>query len=112
MGVFSKHHRFHEAGEEANVNNVERFGVPAHSLFTTTKVFTLHHHIDIMDENEQVVYQSNSKVISLHDKTDITTAAGAQVRQDLRKDFLHGGETGVVVQRIPDAAVADERQVP
>lgn len=90
MGVFSKYHRFHEAGEEANVNNVERFGVPAHSLFTTTKVFTLHHHIDITDENEQVVYQSNSKVISLHDKTDITTAAGAQVAHIERKFFsLH-----------------------
>lgn len=90
MGVFSKHHRFHEAGEEANVNNVERFGVPAHSLFTTTKVFTLHHHIDVTDENEQVVYQSNSKVISLHDKTDITTAAGAQVAHIERKFFsLH-----------------------
>ena len=87
MGAFSKHHRFHEAGEEANVNNVERFGVPAHSLFTTTMVFTLHHHIDITDENEQVVYQSNSKVISLHDKTDVTTAAGAQVAHIERKFF-------------------------
>ena len=31
MGVFSKYHRFREAGEEANVNNVERFGNPAFS---------------------------------------------------------------------------------
>ena len=42
MGVFSKYHRFREAGEEANINNVQRFGEPAVSLFTTTKVFTLH----------------------------------------------------------------------
>ena len=85
MGVFSKIHRYREAGQEANVNNVEKFGVPYLSLFTTTKVFTLHHHIDITDSNEQVVYQSDSKMISLHDKTDIQTAAGEQVAHIERK---------------------------
>lgn len=90
MGVFSKFHRFREAGEAANVNNVENFGEPAHSLFTSTKVFTLHHHIDITDENEQVVYESNTKFPSLHDKTDITDAAGNQVAHIERKFFsLH-----------------------
>ena len=85
MGVFSKIHRYRDAGQEANVNNVEKFGVPYLSLFTTTKVFTLHHHIDITDSNEQVVYQANSKMISLHDKTDIQTAAGEQVAHIERK---------------------------
>ena len=85
MGVFSKIHRFREAGQDANVNNVEKFGVPYLSLFTTTKVFTLHHHIDITDGNEQVVYQSKSKMISLHDKTDLTTATGEQVAHIERK---------------------------
>ena len=54
MGVFSKIHRFREAGQDANVNNVEKFGVPVLSLFTTTKVFTLHHHIDVVDNEEKV----------------------------------------------------------
>lgn len=85
MGVFSKIHRFREAGQEANVNNVEKFGTPVTSLFTTTKVFTLHHHIDIIDGNEQVIYQSNTKFPSIHDKTDITTAAGEQVAHIQRK---------------------------
>ena len=85
MGVFSKHHRFHAAGEQANVNNVERFGEPAHSLFTSTKVFTLHHHIDITDADERVVYQANTKVFSLRDKTDITDAEGQQVAHIERK---------------------------
>lgn len=58
MGVFSKVHRFREAGEDANVNNVERFGDPVRSLFTTTKFFTLHHHIDIIDDHERIVYHS------------------------------------------------------
>ena len=85
MGVFSKIHRYREAGQEANVNNVEKFGVPYLSLFTTTKVFTLHHHIDITDSNEQIVYQANSKMISLHDKTDLQTATGEQIAHIERK---------------------------
>lgn len=85
MGVLSKVHRFHEAGQEANANNVERFGQPVRSLFTTTKVFTLHHHIDIVDESENAVYQANTKFPSLHDKTDVTDADGRQVAHIERK---------------------------
>ena len=85
MGEFSKVHRFHEAGEDANVYNVENYGAPAYSLFTSTKVFTLHHHIDITDANENIVYQSRSKVLSLHDKTDVMRASGEQVAHIERK---------------------------
>ena len=85
MGVFSKYHRFHEAGEGANVNNVERFGEPAYSLFTTSKVFTLHKHIDITDAQERVVYQADTKFPSLHDKTDIVDAEGNPVAHIERK---------------------------
>ena len=87
MGVFSKYHRYREAGEQANVNNVERFGEPVRSLFTSTKVFTLHHKIDITDDREQVVYQASSKFFSLRDKTDITDAAGNPVAHIERKTF-------------------------
>ena len=90
MGIFSKVHRFREAGEGPNVHNVERFGEPARSLFTTTKFFTLHHHIDILDDQEQIVYQANSKAISLHDKTDVTDASGNHVAHIESKVFsLH-----------------------
>jgi len=90
MGVFSKYHRFREAGESANVNNVERFGEPVRSLFTSTKVFTLHHHIDITDNCDTVVYQSNSKFFSIHDKTVVTDVRGNQVAYIWRKFFtLH-----------------------
>ena len=85
MGVFSKYHRFHEAGEEANVNNVERFGQPVRSLYTSTKVFTLHHRIEIMDDQEQVQYRAQSKAISLHDKTELFDAAGNSVAKISRK---------------------------
>ncbi len=85
MGVQSKYHRFREAGEEANVNNVAAFGQPVKSLFTTSKVFTLHRKTDITDENEQVVYKSWTKFPSLHDKTDVTDAQGNQVAHIERK---------------------------
>ena len=90
MGVFSKVERFREAGEAANVNNVERFGTPAKSLFTTSKVFTLHKKIDITDGNERVVYHAESKFPSILDKTDITDAQGNQIAHVERKFFtLH-----------------------
>ena len=79
MGVFSKYNRYRDAGEEANVNNVEKFGQPALSLFTSTKVFSLHHRITITDDKEQTVYEANSKAISLHDKTEMYDAAGNHV---------------------------------
>ena len=90
MGITGKVNRFREAGEQANVNNIDRFGEPAKSLFTTSKVFTLHHHIDITDDAENVVYQANTKFPSLHDKTDITDAQGNQVAHIEKKIFtLH-----------------------
>ena len=90
MGVFSKHLRYREAGEEANVNNVAMFGTPVRSLFTTSKVLTLHKATEITDENENVVYRSWTKFPSLHDKTDITDSSGAQVAHIERKFFtLH-----------------------
>ena len=85
MGVFSKHFRFREAGEEANVNNVQEYGQPVRSLFTTSKVFTLHKKTDITDEQENVVYRSWTKFPSLHDKTDVTDASGNQVAHIERK---------------------------
>ena len=87
MGVFSKVHRYREAGQEANVNNVEKFGQPCLSLFSTSKVFRLHHHIDITDENEQIIYQSETKFPSLHDTTDIKTTSGEQIAHIERKLF-------------------------
>ena len=87
MGTFSKHHRFREAGQAANVHNLERFGAPARSLFTSTKVLTLHHRITVTDAEENVVYRAESKFFSLRDKTDIFDAADNLVAHIERKIF-------------------------
>lgn len=85
MGVFSKFNRFHEAGEQANVNNVEKFGEPAKSLFTSSKVFSLHRRIEVVNDREEVVYRAESKAISLHDRTEIFDAAGNLVAKMWKK---------------------------
>ena len=79
MGVLSKVHRFREAGESANVNNVERFGEPKQSLFTSSKVISLHRRIEITDASENVRYRAETKFPSLHDKTDVYDAEGRHV---------------------------------
>lgn len=85
MGVLSKYHRFREAGEAANINNVEKYGQPVRSLFTTSKVFSLHRDTDITDETGNVMYHSRAKFPSLHDKTDITDQNGNHVAHIERK---------------------------
>ena len=90
MGVLSKVHRFREVGEAANVNNVGRFGQPVRSLFTSTKVMTLHHRIEITDAEENVVYRAETKFPSLHDKTELYDAAGRHIAHMEKKLFtLH-----------------------
>lgn len=85
MGVFSKFNRFHEAGEQANVNNVEQYGEPVKSLFTSSKVFSLHHRIEVVNDREEVVYRAESKAISLHDRTQIFDAEGNLVAKMWKK---------------------------
>ena len=87
MGVFSKYHRYREAGESPNVVNVENFGEPARSLFTSSKVFSLHHKIEITDGQEQVVYRVETNFPSIHDKTDIFDATGKKVAHIEKKIF-------------------------
>ena len=85
MGMFSKYLRYREAGEQPNVNNVADFGEPMRSLFTSTKVFSLHRRIEITDADGQTVYRSETKFPSLHDKTDITDGQGTRIAHIERK---------------------------
>ena len=85
MGSESKYIRYRESGERANDYNIEEYGSPVRSLFTSTKILTLHHHIDITDEMGNVVYEVDTQFPSIHDKTDITTADGRHVAHIERK---------------------------
>lgn len=82
--------RYHGAGESMDERNREEYGTPVRSLFTSTKVFTLHHRIEVTDAYETVVYRSESKAISLHDRTTVTRADGTEIAKIWRKVFtLH-----------------------
>ncbi|GEM_PF-188160 len=85
MGIFSSFHRYRDPGKEPNVNNVSRFGEPAYSLFTSTKLVTLKHHIDVTDGNGRVVYQAETKAVSWHDRTLVRNAKGKEVAEITKK---------------------------
>lgn len=87
MGSYSGIHRFHEQGTEANVKNVGNFGAPAYSLYTSRKVFTLHHRITITDDDGNVVYTSSTKFPSLHDRTQVCDENG-RVIASIKKKIL------------------------
>lgn len=90
MGTYSKIHRFHEQGTDVNVNNIMDFGEPAYSLYTSTKLFSLHHRIEITDDIGNVRYRSASKVFSLHDRTVLENGYGQFVAEISRAVFtLH-----------------------
>lgn len=85
MATDSKYVRYRDQGQKANVNNVERFGTPAHSLFIATNFWSITQKTEITDESGKVVYRVKSRAISLHDKTDITDANGKHVAHIERK---------------------------
>lgn len=87
MGTDSKYHRFREAGQAANVNNVAAFGEPKYSLFTSTKVFTLHHKIDIFDDYQNVKYRAKTKFFTMHDTTRLYDKNDQEVAL-IRKKFF------------------------
>ena len=69
---------------------MERFGEPVRSLYTSSKVFSLHHRIEVTDDAEQVMYRAESKAISLHDRTQIFDAQDNLVAKMWKKIFtLH-----------------------
>lgn len=71
--------RYHEEGSSLDERTVFDFGTPVKTLYTSSKILTLHNQIDITDENENPVYQSRSKFLSLHDRTTISKANGELV---------------------------------
>ena len=85
MGTLSKIHRYHEEGQPANVINTANFGMPVRSLYTSTRLFTLHHEIDINDDDGNIAYLAGTKFFSILDKTDIFDSEDKHVAHIERK---------------------------
>lgn len=85
IAVSISRQRYRNPGEAADIRNVQEYGEPVKSLYTSSKVFTLHHRIEITDNDENVVYRAETKFPSIHDKTDIYTADERHVAHIERK---------------------------
>jgi uncharacterized protein YxjI len=83
--IMRSHQRYSEPGSKQDSRNEEQYGAPVKRLYTSSKVFTLHHRIEVTDENENVVYRAETKFPSIHDKTDIFDANGRHVAYFERK---------------------------
>ena len=87
VGIYitTSHQRYREPGQAADYRNIEEYGAPAKSLYTSSQVFTLHHRIEITDDAGNVVYRAETQFPSIHDKTDIYDANGRHVAYFERK---------------------------
>ena len=79
MGIFDKLFNYRDAGEKPSVNNVEKFGEPVRSLFTSTGALSLKQNTEIPDDQGRLAYKASSKVVSLKDETFVTDASGKQI---------------------------------
>ena len=86
FGFFiSQQHQRYTGPGEIDSRNLEEYGAPVKSLYTSSEIFTLHHRIEITDEKENVVYRAETQFPSIHDKTDIYDANGRHVAHFERK---------------------------
>ena len=83
--IMRSQQRYSEPGMKQDSRNEEQYGAPVKRLYTSSKVFTLHHRIEVTDESENVVYRAETKFPSIHDKTDIFDANGRHVAYFERK---------------------------
>lgn len=85
IGLGVSKQRYREPGEGSDYRNLNEFGEPARTLYTSSEIFTLHHRIEITDEYGSVAYRAETQFPSIHDKTDIYDADGRHVAHIERK---------------------------
>lgn len=88
MNIFS---HYHDHDDSSNTEVQKMYGKPVKSLFISTEVFSFHQATEVTDENDQVVYYSNSKFLSFVDDTTVFDAKGNEISNITRKMFsFHG----------------------
>ena len=108
MGTFSKIHRYHDAGQEANVINTETFGAPVKSLYTARELFTINQHIEVIDDDGNTLYMAGTKFPSILDKTDIFDAQDIHVAHIERKLISLHQRHFVSMEDGPDFELSNE----
>ena len=88
--VSVSHQRYRDPGEAADARNVEEFGEPAKSLYTSSKVFTLHHLIEITDAARHVILAARDNIgIKL-------SRAYGKIRSVVCKRIMHFAECDAI----------------
>lgn len=88
--ILTKHSHYHSHKEDINPLVVQQYGQPQNTLYTNSKLFSLHQIIQISDKDDNVIYKAKSKVLSLHDKTWLYDNNDKQIAYIYRKLFtLH-----------------------
>ena len=86
----SRAQRYREPGAAVDNRTENEYGLPVKSLFTSRELLSLHHHIDITDEEGNIAYYADSRFLSIRDKTDVYRADGTPVAHIERKPIsLH-----------------------
>ena len=85
MSRNSKIERYHGQGEGVNEKNIERYGYPKYSLYSTRRILSRKQQIEVTDEDGNVLYMSESEPMILLDKTLITDADGNEVARFERR---------------------------
>jgi uncharacterized protein YxjI len=84
------HQRYHQENAEPDERNVMDYGIPVRSLYSSRPVFTLHEHIDVSDDQENILYTADTKMVTLHDDTIVKDRQGSRVAQITSRLFsLH-----------------------
>lgn len=82
--------KYHDSATPVHKEIEKEYGTPAKTLFTSTKIITLHSDTTITDEDDEVVYTARTNFLSLHDCTYIYNNANEEVAYIYRKFFsLH-----------------------
>lgn len=85
IGLGVSKQRYREPGEGTDFRNLNEYGEPVRTLYTSSEIFTLHHRIEITDEYGSVAYRAETQFPSIHDKTDVYDADGRHVAHIERK---------------------------
>ncbi len=83
--IYTRQHQRYTGPGEIDSRNLDEYGMPVKSLYTSSELFTLHHRIEVTDEKGEVAYRAETQFPSIHDKTEIYDASGKHIAHMERK---------------------------
>lgn len=83
--IYTRQHQRYTGPGEIDSRNLDEYGMPVKSLYTSSELFTLHHRIEVTDEKGEVAYRAETQFPSIHDKTEIYDASGRHIAHMERK---------------------------